>query len=52
MKTVGLREFRMSMADYITSGEKIVITNNGKEIGIFIPKYKVVPNEEYPKEDH
>lgn len=35
--TVGIREFRASLADYIDSGEPVAITRHGQTVGFFIP---------------
>jgi prevent-host-death family protein len=35
--TVGVREFRADLADYIDSGEEITVTKHGQPVGLFIP---------------
>lgn len=35
--TVGMREFRASLASYIESGEPVHVTRHGLEVGVFVP---------------
>ncbi len=36
---VGIREFRASMADFITSSTPVAVTRHGQTIGYFIPTH-------------
>lgn len=44
MKKINVREFRKSLSSYLL-GEPIIITRNGKEIGRYYPKFKLVENK-------
>lgn len=35
--TVGVREFRESLADYIDGDEPVTVTRHGRRVGVFIP---------------
>lgn len=35
--TVGVREFREDLADYIDGDEPVTVTRHGRRVGIFIP---------------
>lgn len=35
--TVGVREFRQGLADYIDGDEPVTVTRHGRRIGVFIP---------------
>ena len=35
--TVGVREFRQDLADYIDQAEPVTITRHGHTVGLFIP---------------
>ena len=35
--SVGIREFRSGLADYIATGEPIEVTRRGQLVGVFIP---------------
>lgn len=35
--TVGIREFRAGLADYIDSDEPVAVTRHGQTVGYFIP---------------
>lgn len=35
--TVGVREFRQDLADYIDGDEPVTVTRHGRRVGIFIP---------------
>ncbi len=35
--TVGVREFRKGLADYIDGDEPVTVTRHGRRIGVFIP---------------
>lgn len=50
MIKVGLREFRMKMKKYISSGKKIVLTSNGQEIGVYIPRFRHIENKKFEVE--
>lgn len=41
---VGLREFRTNLSKYLY--KKVIITDWGKEIGVYVPKYKFNPEIE------
>ncbi len=43
---VNVREFRRNLSKYL-EGKQIIITRNGKEIGKYTPKFKVVKNKNY-----
>ena len=36
-RTVGVREFRQGLADYIDGDEPVTVTRHGRRIGVFIP---------------
>jgi len=36
-KTVGIREFRAGLADYIDSKQPVAVTRHGQTVGFFIP---------------
>lgn len=36
-RTVGVREFRQDLADYIDGDEPVTITRHGRRVGVFIP---------------
>lgn len=36
-KTVGVREFRQDLADYIDGDEPVTVTRHGHPVGVFIP---------------
>ena len=46
-KVVGIREFRMNLKKIINSGEEVIVSSNGLEIGKFVPRFKLVKNKEY-----
>lgn len=35
--TVGVREFRQDLADYIDGDEPVTVTRHGRRVGVFIP---------------
>ncbi|MFV0433978.1 MAG: type II toxin-antitoxin system prevent-host-death family antitoxin [Leucobacter sp.] len=35
--TVGVREFRQGLADYLDGDEPVTVTRHGRRIGVFIP---------------
>jgi len=35
--TVGVREFRADLADYINREEQVTVTRHGQPVGLFIP---------------
>ena len=35
--TVGVREFRQDLADYIDQAEPVTVTRHGRTVGLFIP---------------
>lgn len=35
--SVGIREFRASLADYVASGTPVAVTRHGQTVGWFIP---------------
>lgn len=35
--SVGVREFRQSLADYIDQAEPVTVTRHGQTVGLFIP---------------
>lgn len=35
--TVGVREFRQDLADYIDGDETVTVTRHGRRVGVFIP---------------
>ncbi|MBN9139240.1 type II toxin-antitoxin system Phd/YefM family antitoxin [Leifsonia sp. H3M29-4] len=35
--TVGVREFRQDLADYIDQAEPVTVTRHGQTVGLFIP---------------
>lgn len=35
--TVGVREFRQDLAEFIDQGEPVTITRHGQTVGLFIP---------------
>ncbi len=35
--TVGVREFRKDLADYIDQSEPVTVTRHGQTVGLFIP---------------
>ena len=37
MATVGLREFRASLAEYVASDAPVAVTRHGHTVGFFIP---------------
>lgn len=38
--TVGVREFRKGLADYIDQTEPVTITRHGQTVGLFIPVHR------------
>ncbi|MDF1488997.1 type II toxin-antitoxin system Phd/YefM family antitoxin [Tessaracoccus caeni] len=38
--TVGVREFRQGLADYIDQTEPVTITRHGQTVGLFIPVHR------------
>lgn len=38
--TVGVREFRQSLADFIDQAEPVTITRHGQTVGLFIPVHR------------
>lgn len=38
--TVGVREFRQSLADYIDQAEPVTVTRHGQTVGLFIPVHR------------
>ncbi|MCI2266973.1 type II toxin-antitoxin system Phd/YefM family antitoxin [Sediminivirga luteola] len=36
-RTVGVREFRQDLADYIDQSEPVTVTRHGHTVGLFIP---------------
>lgn len=39
MATVGVREFRRDLAEYIDGEEPVTVTRHGRRVGIFIPTH-------------
>ena len=37
--TVGVREFREDLADYIDGDEPVTVTRHGRRVGVFIPTH-------------
>ena len=37
--TVGVREFRQDLADYINGDEPVTVTRHGRRVGVFIPTH-------------
>jgi prevent-host-death family protein len=37
--TVGVREFRQDLADYIDGDQPITVTRHGRRVGVFIPTH-------------
>jgi antitoxin (DNA-binding transcriptional repressor) of toxin-antitoxin stability system len=37
--TVGVREFRQDLADYIDGDEPVTVTRHGRRVGVFIPTH-------------
>jgi PHD/YefM family antitoxin component YafN of YafNO toxin-antitoxin module len=37
LKTIGVREFREDLAEYLHSKEPVAVTKHGRTVGIFIP---------------
>jgi len=37
MTSVGVREFRAGLSDYMTAGEPVRVTRNGQVVGMFVP---------------
>ncbi|MDR0627860.1 MAG: hypothetical protein LBG11_11520 [Bifidobacteriaceae bacterium] len=40
MQTVGIKEFRADLAEYLGSGELLKVTRHGEVIGLFVPQGK------------
>lgn len=38
--TVGVREFRQCLADYIDQAEPVTVTRHGHTVGLFIPVHR------------
>lgn len=38
--TVGVREFRQDLADYIDQSEPVTVTRHGRTVGVFIPVHQ------------
>jgi antitoxin (DNA-binding transcriptional repressor) of toxin-antitoxin stability system len=38
--TVGVREFRQDLADYIDQSEPVTVTRHGQTVGLFIPVHR------------
>lgn len=38
--TVGVREFRQGLADYIDQEEPVTVTRHGETVGLFIPVHR------------
>jgi len=38
--TVGVREFRQDLADYIDQTEPVTVTRHGRTVGVFIPVHQ------------
>ena len=38
--TIGVREFRQGLADYIDQPEAITVTRHGRAVGLFIPVHR------------
>jgi len=38
--TVGVREFRQGLADYIDQEEPVTVTRHGRAVGLFIPVHR------------
>ncbi|MCI1747258.1 MAG: hypothetical protein LKI24_17120 [Acidipropionibacterium sp.] len=38
--TVGVREFRQGLAEYIDQSEPVTITRHGQTVGLFIPVHR------------
>lgn len=36
-KTVGVREFRKDLAEYIDGDEPVTVTRHGRRVGVYIP---------------
>lgn len=37
--TVGVREFRQDLSDYIDGDEPVTVTRHGRRVGVFIPTH-------------
>lgn len=37
IRSVGIREFRQELSDYLNSSEPIAVTRHGHTLGVFIP---------------
>lgn len=37
--TVGVREFRQDLADYIDGDQPVTVTRHGRRVGVFIPTH-------------
>jgi antitoxin (DNA-binding transcriptional repressor) of toxin-antitoxin stability system len=37
VRTVGIREFRQELSDYLRSSEPVAVTRHGHTLGVFIP---------------
>lgn len=46
METVGIREFREKLADYLESSAPVAITRHGETIGFYIPARRKRTEEE------
>jgi len=46
METVGIREFREKLADYLESSAPLAITRHGETIGFYIPARRKRTDEE------
>lgn len=46
METVGIREFREKLADYLESSAPVAITRHGETIGFYIPTRRKRTDEE------
>lgn len=46
METVGIREFREKLADYLESSAPVAITRHGETIGFYIPARRKRTDEE------
>lgn len=46
METVGIREFREKLADYLESSAPVAITRHGETIGFYVPARRKRTEEE------
>ncbi len=46
LKTIGVREFREQLAQYLTTGTPLAITRNGLTLGYYIPARRPIADED------